>query len=78
MPLYKWRYSFNLRLQSLQNCFFYSGTRARFGSEVDFITVYIEEAHPSDEDHFKENIDVKTHQNLQVITNPYNNSNLTD
>ena len=39
---------------------------------VDFITVYIEEAHPSDEDHFKENIDIKTHQNLQVITNLYN------
>ncbi|XP_023335135.1 type I iodothyronine deiodinase [Eurytemora carolleeae] len=43
----------------------FSGIRAKFGSKVDFITVYIEEAHPSNKDHFKGNIDIQTHQHLQ-------------
>ena len=47
----------------------FSGIRARFGSKVDLITVYIEEAHPSDKNHFKGHIEIETHQNLQVMIN---------
>ena len=56
---------------SLKRLFFilFSGIRARFGSKVDFITVYIEEAHPSNKDHFRGHIEIETHQNLQVMIN---------
>lgn len=38
---------------------------ARFSSLADFITVYISEAHPSEEANFTGNIDIAEHKNFQ-------------
>jgi len=35
-----------------------------FSEVADFLIVYVEEAHPANEKHFKENIDINTHKTM--------------
>jgi len=38
---------------------------AKFSSSADFVTVYISEAHPSEEANFSGNIDISQHKNFE-------------
>jgi hypothetical protein len=44
----------------------YSEMRVKYGAWCDFVTVYMEEAHPEEKKHFAGNIPINTHQNMQV------------
>jgi len=43
----------------------FSGVRAKYAEDVDFVTIYIEEAHPSEKNHFKNGYDINTHQSFK-------------
>jgi len=43
----------------------FSGIRAKYADLVDFVTVYIEEAHPSEKNHFTGNFDITTHNTFK-------------
>ena len=43
-----------------------SGIRAKFEDSVDFVTVYIEEAHPAEREHFTGNNKIATHKSFKV------------
>merc|ERR1711874_848535 len=38
--------------------------RRNFSQSVDFVTIYIEEAHPVEEGHYNGNYDIRTHRNI--------------
>jgi hypothetical protein len=38
----------------------------KYGTMCDFVTVYVEEAHPLEKHHFAGNIPLLTHQTIQV------------
>jgi hypothetical protein len=46
--------------------FYYRELQEKYGSLCDFVTVYVEEAHPLEKHHFAGNIPLLTHQTIQV------------
>jgi len=43
----------------------FSRIRLKYAKSVDFLAVYIEEAHPAERDHFTGNYDISTHQSFK-------------
>jgi hypothetical protein len=57
-------------LRSIQGikleAFYYRELQENYGTLCDFVTVYVEEAHPLEKHHFAGNIPLLTHQTIQV------------
>jgi len=43
----------------------FSRIRLKYAKSVDFLAVYIEEAHPAERDHFTGNYNISTHQSFK-------------
>lgn len=43
----------------------FGAMRRNLAEVADFVTVYIEEAHPAEKDHFKGNINIESHANME-------------
>ena len=43
----------------------FGALRTKFAGLVDFVTIYIAEAHPAESQHFSGNIDISTHENME-------------
>ncbi len=48
--------------------FYYRELQEKYVTLCDFVTVYVEEAHPLEKHHFAGNIPLLTHQTIQVST----------
>jgi len=43
----------------------FGALRTKFAGLVDFVTIYIAEAHPTERQHFSGNIDISTHETME-------------
>ena len=43
----------------------FGALRTKFAGLVDFVTIYIAEAHPAERKHFSGNFDISTHASMQ-------------
>ena len=43
----------------------FGALRTKFAGLVDFVTIYIAEAHPAERKEFKDNYDIETHSNME-------------
>ena len=43
----------------------FGALRTKFAGLVDFVTIYIAEAHPAERQHFSGNIDISTHETME-------------